>query len=158
MRAGRNYIHFLIVIVTVSWCVFQVLTRNFTKKSSEKPSNSSLLHYTVLILRSRAIPHLCNFILTKPNRCKIPPFKRNGNLTRDLRPASRCPSLSRDSHSVPPQQGSLPISWFPGPCCSIWEVDPPLVLCQLSGTAADFSGYITCPHQYLCYFTLYPLQ
>lgn len=160
MRADRSYIHFLIIIVTISWCVLQVPTRNLKKKPSEKHSNSSLPHYTVLILCPCVIPRLCNFVLTESNRCKIPPSKWNCNLTLELCPASHCPSsLSRDSHSVPLQQrGSLPISWWPRPGCSIWEVDPTLVLCQLSRTAADFSGYTTCPHRYLCYFTLYSLQ
>lgn len=122
-------------------------------KSSEKPSNSGQLCWTALILCSYVIPPLCNFVSAKSDRCKIPPFGWNGNLSPALHSALCYPKVLTQFPCSDPD-----IPWFPAPCCSGLEADPTLLLCQLSPAAVDFSGYSTCPHQYQCYFTLYSLQ
>lgn len=94
MRAGRSYIPLLIIIFSISWSYSKFWQITYSvKKSSEKPSSSGQLCWTALILCSYAIPHLCHFISPKSNRCKCPPFERNGNLTPDLRAALCYPKI-----------------------------------------------------------------
>lgn len=106
-----------------------------------------------------ATPCLYSSILTKSEMRKAAFFKCCSHLTPDSCPAKHHTELPGGPHSAVLQlQGRAPISWFPGSHHSILEVDPTLVLCQLSWTAVDFSGCIPCPHQHLCYFTPDSLQ